>query len=58
MTAPRKSGLAAGLGPGQWTEPPTPKVKKTLTQRLVDGIGKGDRLGKLAAETDGQDLRP
>ena len=54
--AARKPVLAAGLGPGQWVEPPAPKVEVTLTSRLIEGINKGQSIGKLAAEITDQNL--
>lgn len=47
----RQPKLTTGLGPGQWVEPPPPaKPEPTLSQRLVDAIGKGQKLAEMAVE--------
>lgn len=53
----RQPKLTTGLGPGQWIEPPPPpKPEPTLSQRLVDAIGKGQKLAEIAIEVQDTDL--
>lgn len=53
----RQPKLTTGLGPGQWLEPPPPvKPEPTLSQRLVEAIGKGQKLAEIAIEVQDTDL--
>ena len=53
---PRSNGLATGLAPGQWVDPPKPKPDSTLATRLIDGVNKGRGLLDLAKEVQEKEL--